>query len=440
MLFKQLDSCARVSPPVKLAGRKIWLPRGDGGGTLVMAAVFRSLGIDAECTPPSDERTRELGARHTCGDECYPTKITLGDFLKILEQPGVDQHKTAFFMPTSQGPCRFGQYTPHLKSVLKSLGYSGVAIVAPDSENGYDDFGKSSTAFVRGLWRAIVAGDLMLKLLYRTRPYEVTAGSADALYEQCLADLCRVMETPFAGPGEQMEALRDALVRCRSRFRGLPVRQDDRLLIGVVGEIFCRLNTFSNNDLIRRLEAFGAEMWMNDFSEWIWYTNWEQAQFLRLRGRRFSSESFVAMFRRRLQKQDEHEMVSLFHHDFFGQEEPDDVQNVLDFATPYLPSPGCSGEMVLNAGKAVYFARKGVDGVIDISPFTCMNGIICEAIYPRISRDSAGLPIRNFYFDGTQSDLERDIGIYLELARNYRRHKPWPRTVARWPAVGASCG
>jgi predicted nucleotide-binding protein (sugar kinase/HSP70/actin superfamily) len=144
------------------------------------------------------------------------------------------------------------------------------------------------------------------------------------------------------------------------------------------------------------------------------------------------------MFRRRLQKQDEHEMVSLFRNDFFGQEEPDDVQNVLDFATPYLPAPGCSGEMVLNAGKAVYFARKGVDGVIDISPFTCMNGIVCEAIYPRISRDSAGLPIRNFYFDGTQSDLERDIGIYLELARNYRRHKPWPRTFAQRPAVGAS--
>ena len=49
-----------------------------------------------------------------------------------------------------------------------------------------------------------------------------------------------------------------------------------------------------------------------------------------------------------------------------------------------------------------------------------MNGIVCEAIYPRISRDLGGIPIRNFYFDGTQSDLDRDLGVYMELARSYR--------------------
>jgi predicted nucleotide-binding protein (sugar kinase/HSP70/actin superfamily) len=83
----------------------------------------------------------------------------------------------------------------------------------------------------------------------------------------------------------------------------------------------------------------------------------------------------------------------------------------------------------------VYFAHKGVDGVIDISPFTCMNGIVGEAIYPRVSRDNAGMPIRNFYFDGTQSDLDRDIGIFVELAKSYQRRKPWAR---RLPLAAAS--
>ena len=72
--------------------------------------------------------------------------------------------------------------------------------------------------------------------------------------------------------------------------------------------------------------------------------------------------------------------------------------------------------MVLNVGKVVYLAKKGAAGIIDISPFTCMNGIVCEAIYPRLSRDLGGIPIRNFYFDGTQSDLDRDLGVYMELA------------------------
>jgi predicted nucleotide-binding protein (sugar kinase/HSP70/actin superfamily) len=124
-------------------------------------------------------------------------------------------------------------------------------------------------------------------------------------------------------------------------------------------------------------------------------------------------------------------LVSLFQEDFRGHEEPEDFGDILRSAEPYLPAEGASGEMVVNLGKAVYFAHKGLDGVIDISPFTCMNGIICEAIYPRVSRDNGGIPIRNFYFDGTQSDLERDVGIFLELARNYRAHKTWPSTGER---------
>jgi predicted nucleotide-binding protein (sugar kinase/HSP70/actin superfamily) len=79
--------------------------------------------------------------------------------------------------------------------------------------------------------------------------------------------------------------------------------------------------------------------------------------------------------------------------------------------------------MVLNVGKAVCLARRGVDGIIDISPFTCMNGIVSEAVYPRLSRDCGGIPIRNFYFDGTQADLDRDLGVYIELARTYRARK-----------------
>jgi predicted nucleotide-binding protein (sugar kinase/HSP70/actin superfamily) len=438
MSIEQLNRAARIAPPA-LAGKKVWIPSMSTGSARAVAAVFRSMGVEAECTPPSDQRTRELGARHTSGDECYPAKVTLGDFLKILETPGADQQKTAFFMATGQGPCRFGQYASHLRSILDSLGYSKVTIVSPAFETGYSDLGEASSYFVRSGWRALVAADVLLKLLLKTRPYEVTPGAADAAYGESVADLCRALELQHADFGSQMDALRESLIRSRSRFRNVPVEyEEERPLLGVVGEIFCRLNTFSNEELVRRLEDFGAEVWMNDISEWLWYTNAEQLRRLRLSGRRFSREALTAEMRTYVQKRDEHKLVSLFRDDFRGYEEPEDIEEVLDYAEPYLPPGGCSGEMVLNVGKCVYFARKGVDGVIDISPFTCMNGIVCEAVYPRISSDLASMPIRNFYFDGTQSDLERDIGIYLELARNYRLRKPWPRVMPRQSTVSVA--
>lgn len=418
----------RIPPTHPLYGKKTYVPRMVEGGARALAAVLRSLGVDADVTPHSNARTMDLGGKFSSGDECYPLKVTVGDFLRIAEQPGFDPKKTAFFMVTGHGPCRFGQYASYLQHVLAQIGCQEITVFQPTTEKGYSDFGEASNLFTRGVWRAIVAGDILLKLLLKTRPYEITLGSADAAFEENVQALCKVLEISYDSHDKQMDALCGCMLGARERFRNLPVQFDgSKPLIGVVGEIFCRLNEFSNNELVRRLETAGAEVWINDLSEWIWYTNADQHRRLQVYGRQISMEAAGAFIRNYIQRKDEHVLLAMFKEDFRGYEEPHEIQVVLDGAEPYLPAMGANGEMVLNVGKAVYFARKGLDGVIDISPFSCMNGIVGEAVYPRVSRDHAGIPIRNFYFDGTNSDLDRDIGIFLELAQSYRRRKPWRR-------------
>ena len=391
------------------------------GSAHAFAAAFRAIGLDAEPTPPSDHRTRELGARYTSGDECYPAKVTVGDFMKLLEDSAVDPARIAFFMPTAEGPCRFGQYAPYLRHVLDSNGYQAVQILSPSSGNSYDGLGSLAKPFIRSGWRALLCADLLEKLLLMRRPYEQVRGDAEGAYEESLADLCRTIETTTVEPGEQLAALEQSMLRARERFRQLDTRRDrEQPLIGIVGEIFCRLNTFSNENLIGPLEQYGAEAWLSDIVEWVWYTNSEVFRKLKLENRIWSLEALGSWIRQRVQKHDENRLVEIFRDDFAGREEPD-IYEVLECARPYLPREGAFGEMVLNVGKAVYLAKKGAAGIIDISPFTCMNGIVCEAIYPRLSRDLGGIPIRNFYFDGTQSDLDRDLGVYMELARSYRK-------------------
>lgn len=406
-----------------LRGKKVYIPPMAYGSARAFAAGFRAIGIDAEPTPPSDHRTRELGARYTSGDECYPAKVTVGDFMKLLEQPDTDAARTVLFMPTAEGPCRFGQYAPYLCHVLHHNGYRQTQVLSPTSDNAYDGLGDLAKPFVRTGWRALLAADILRKLLLQHRPHELQEGETDRVYEECLQDLCRTIESTPTNPPVQLRALHACLVRCRDRFRTVRCRRDPATpLIGIVGEIFCRLNTFSNEDLVRRLEEYGAEGWLSDIVEWIWYTNSEHFRKLRLKGRLYTTEGLGAYIRKRVQKRDEHVLLEPFRQEFAGYEEPE-IEEILEYARPYLPRDGAFGEMVLNVGKAVYLAKKGVDGIIDISPFTCMNGIVCEAIYPRLSRDLDGLPIRNFYFDGTQSDLDRDLGVYLELARAYQKRR-----------------
>jgi hypothetical protein len=133
-----------------------------------------------------------------------------------------------------------------------------------------------------------------------------------------------------------------------------------------------------------------------------------------------------SLLRSKVQRADEHALRALFAEDFFGYEEPA-LEEALELAHFYLPFPGAEGEMVMNIGRGVNLARHGVDGIVDISPFSCMNGVVSEAIYRKLSRDFAGFPIRNFYLDGQESDLDRDLGMFLDMARSYRDTKPFQR-------------
>ncbi|HLK33927.1 MAG TPA: hypothetical protein VKT29_12610 [Terriglobales bacterium] len=414
-----------------LRDKTVYIPAMAQGAVETFAAVFRWFGVPAQPTPTSNQRTLELGAKFTSGDECYPAKITVGDFLRILEQPGVDPKRTVFFMATADGPCRFGQYVPFLRKTLAHAGFPDVQVYEASTQNAYRDIATLGRSFERTAWRALVAADILRKALLQTRPYETIAGATDQVFSESVTDVCQAIERSCTDPDCQMDSLLAALQRSRQRFRAVPANYDrQRPLIGIVGEIFCRLNNFSNADLIRNLEVQGGEGWLTDIAEWIAYCNSEVARKLRLVGQTISFSMLKAALRSRVQHSDERAMLAPFAEDFAGYEEPS-TQEVLNLARPYLPSTGVEGEMVVSVGKAAYLALHGADGIIDISPFTCMNGIVSEAIYPKLSKDYGGIPIRNFYFDGTQADLQRDLGIYLELARSYREKKPYYR---RYPA------
>lgn len=418
------------APPAALEGRKLYVPRMTYCGSRAFSAALRSIGIDADVTPPSDERTLELGARFLSGDECFPAKITLGDFMKIMESVNYDTSRVAFFMPTADGPCRFGQYIWLMKKVMKEMGLRDeVIFVSPTSKNGYVELGAANaTQFKRTAWRGLVAADILQKMLLKTRPYEIHKGETDRVFEECLTALCSVLEKVGLSYKTRLEMLQQSLTEARDRFRTIACEyRRGKPLIGVVGEIFCRLNDFSNQNLIRLVEAHGGEAWLSDMAEWVWYVESENKRFLRLDGKRISLDMLGAVIKTRIQGSDEHTLYEPFHEEFYGYEEPQDVTTMLNRTHRYLPQDGAMGEMALSVGKAVYIYDKGGDGIIDISPFTCMNGVTTEAVYPRVSRDCDDIPMKNFYFDGTHSDMDRDVGIFLELARTYQKRKKTSR-------------
>ncbi|MFQ6103445.1 MAG: hypothetical protein ACE5OP_04050 [Candidatus Glassbacteria bacterium] len=408
-----------------LEGRTLYLPHMDYHAARIFAAAFKSIGIDACPSPDSDAETLLLGKRFTSGEECYPEIVTFGDFLKVTRMKDFKAEKTAFFMPTAPGPCRFGQYAQFQRKVLNDLGYDDIMIVSPTSATGYEELGMHAQEFIRTGWRGLVAADILRKMLLKTRPYELVRGETDRVMDECVGMVCEVISMSGIEHKERLALLVEVLTKCRDMFLGIEARYTkDRPLIGVVGEIFCRLNTFSNDDLIRKVEEQGGEAWLSGVAGWVWYTNEEQKFRIRRDYSGFEAwrELSKAYLKRHFQRKDEECLYEPFREVFLGYEEPE-VEEIFRNTRPYLPPQCVSGESVLNVGEIIYYYDRGADGTIDISPFTCMHGGIGEEIYHDVSEDHDRIPIRSFTCEETRSDVADSIGIFMNLARTYMRRK-----------------
>ncbi len=407
-----------------LIERKIYIPRMNYGSASLFAAAFRALGIEAEVLQSTTPETMRLSNAYTSGDECLPQRITLGNMLDIINKPGFDPSRSAFYMPTTHGPCRFGQYSLLFQRVFKKVGCEEILILSPSTKDGYSVFGNEEIEFTRTAWRALVIGDILRNLLLKTRPYERNQGETDEVHSKALERMMNVIGKVGLSHKSRMNKLVAELKNVREDFRKIPVSDmGTKPLVGVIGEIYCRLDEDANDNIIRVIESYGGEVWLSGVCEWLEYTNDEVLQNLRANKRSVSLERVGYEIRKFIQRRDEHALKKLFVRDFKGYEEPKSIEEIFEHSHPYLPSSGAVGEMVISIGRSVYLYKKGVDGIVDISPFTCMNAIVSEAIYPKVSRDHDNLPIKTFYFDGKVKDWSQDVEMFMELVCDYRTRR-----------------
>jgi predicted nucleotide-binding protein (sugar kinase/HSP70/actin superfamily) len=372
-------------------GKKLYIPN-MAPHAYPFAAAFTKAGIEAEVLPESDAETREWGRKFTSGKECYPCIVTTGDMVKMCKSPGFDAERSAFFMPSGSGPCRFGQYNKLQRLVLKEIGLPDVPIISPNQgREFYREIGDVAANFDRNAWRGLLAADFLQKLQLERRPYEVTAGETDRAFWWGINRVCDAIKSG--------EDIFDALVECRDKMTAVPIERDrERPLIGIVGEVFVRCNRFSNDDIVVEVERQGGEAWLPPFTEWILYTN-----FTRKRGnlmRKDYKSYLLTVVKDRVQKHDEQRMVKVFEGAIRKIHEPT-TEAVIKLSEPYVHD-SFEGEACLSVGKAIDFVRKGASGIINVMPFTCMPGTVVAGVMKRVRQDLDNVPFLNMAYDGLE--------------------------------------
>jgi len=379
-----------------------------------VAAAFRACGVEADVFPESDEETLSWGRKLTSGKECYPCILTTGDMVKLVKDPHFDHARAAFFMPSGTGPCRFGQYHRFHRVVLDDLGFQHVPIYSPNQdETLYNDLGIMGSQFTRLGWQGIVAVDLLTKKLLETRPYEKEKGKTDLVYQDALREVCQAILD-----GDDLE---ESLRKSIEAFGRIGVNGvGTKPLIGIVGEIFVRLNRFANENVIRKIEQFGGEAWIAPLTEWILYIN-TIAKKRSLKKKSFSNllKVFLTDY---YQKKDEHHLEKIFRGHLRNFGEPP-TRSIFSNSKPYLDA-SFEGEAILSVGKTIDFAKRGASGVVNIMPFTCMPGTIVSTLLKRYREENSNIPILNMTYDGQeQTNTLTRLEAFMYQAKEFQNRK-----------------
>jgi predicted CoA-substrate-specific enzyme activase len=382
--------------------------------SFAVAAAFQACGVDADVFPESDEETLYWGRKLTSGKECYPCILTTGDMVKLVKDPNFDHERAAFFMPSGNGPCRFGQYHRFHRLVLDDLGFEHVPIYSPNQdETLYSELGIMGSQFSRLGWQGIVAVDLLTKKLLETRPYEKEKGRTDQVYQESLDRICEAIR--------KKDDLEEALRRSIREFGRIEVNGiGTKPRIGIVGEIFVRLNRFANENVVNKIEQFGGEAWLAPLTEWILYVN------TIAKGRSLRKKSFSNLLKVFLtdyyQKKDEHRLEKIFKGQLRNFGEPK-TKSLFKKAKPYLDA-SFEGEAILSIGKTIDFSKRGASGIVNIMPFTCMPGTIVSTLLKRYREENNNIPFLNMAYDGQeQTNTLTRLEAFMYQAKEYQNKK-----------------
>jgi predicted nucleotide-binding protein (sugar kinase/HSP70/actin superfamily) len=342
-----------------------------------------------------------------------------------------------YFMPESDGPCRFGMYNKFHRLVLDTISaYKDVMISYLSTEDSYDTSQilpkKEASNFKKLAYVSTLIADVFDRISWRVRPYEKQKGSCDILVQRYLWNFIRLIQEkgrylPFS---EMFDMLSEM---AKEATKLIDPKIPRKPQIGIVGEIYLRSHPQSNQNIIRKIEELGGEVTNASLGEWMNYVTFEGIRKLKreiqkdLRERNW--KSLISHWKAWLSKDIEAKYQRMRQQQVYGavkkyldiHEDHDikELEKKLDNKSIYSFEVGT--EACLSIAGAISYIEENFHGVVNVFPFTCMPSTICSAILRPMLRERH-IPYIDAPYDGT-IQLNREIGLKTFMYQAYLRQK-----------------
>jgi len=374
--------------------------------------AIRAFGYNIEILQNHNRNAVDVGLQYVNNDACYPSLIVIGQIMDALLSGKYDLNRTAVFMSQTGGGCRASNYIGFIRRALEKAGMPQVPVISVNANGMETNPGFSITLpLMTKAMQAIVYGDIFMRVLYATRPYEAVPGSADALHEKWKKICIRALSKRQPAMMEFARNIR-GIIRDFDNLNRLDIKKPK---VGIVGEILVKFSPLANNHVVELLESEGAEAVMPDLLDFLLYCFYNSNFKAEHLGMKKSTArlcnagiALLEFFRKTARK----ELAASKHFT-----PPSEIRDLAEMAKGFVSLGNQTGEGWFLTGEMLELIHSGVKNIICTQPFGCLpNHIVGKGVIKELRKSYPESNIIAVDYDPGASEVNQLNRIKLMLA------------------------
>ena len=388
----------------------------------VLEAAIRSEGYHLEILQNDDRSAVDVGLKYVNNDACYPSLIVVGQFIQALQSGNYDVDKVALIYTQTGGGCRATNYIGLIRRALAKAGFPQVPVLSISTSGIEKNPGfKFTPALIVKVMHALCYGDIFQKVVYRTRPYELVPGSADALHKKWLDIVTKSLSRKDFGYTFFWKEYKKNVRNMIKEFDELPLDESiKKPKVGIVGEILVKYAPMANNHLIEQLEKEGAEVVVPELINFILYCSFDAKFKYECLGKSKKDVKFNKMIINIIEFCRKESRLAFEKSKRF--EPPMRIEKLAELASPICSLGNQTGEGWFLTGEMVELIKSGAPNIVCTQPFACLpNHIVGKGVIKELRRQYPDSNIVAVDYDPGASEVNQLNRIKLMLSAAMRK-------------------
>ena len=378
----------------------------------IFEAAFNASGYNLEVLPNDNKHAVDVGLKYVNNDACYPSLMVVGQIMDALLSGKYDLNKTAVIMSQTGGGCRASNYIAFIRRALKKAGMEQVPVISLNLSGLESNPGfKLTLPLIKRIVYGAVFGDILMKCVYRMRPYELEEGIVNRKHKIWEQRVIAFVTGSSVSHGTFKKMCREMV----HDFDTIPISDDKKPRVGIVGEILVKFLPAANNHLADLLEAEGAEPVVPDLIDFICYCFYNQNFKVEKLGFKKSKATIANLGLKAIDwlRKTANEALEQSRHFTPAA----DIRDLAKMASPIVSAGNQTGEGWFLTGEMMELIHGGVPNIVCIQPFGCLpNHIVGKGVIKEVRREHPEANIVAIDYDPGASEVNQLNRIKLMLS------------------------